>query len=198
MKRERLIPLALAASAALTISACSSDGSDSATSEPRTTTATPSTAPGATTVTTGPAPRPQGFGSAHLEFFGDCDALLDYMKAEASERVTAWGLGGDGIVYAEGDVMRAEESMDDAAEAPTAGSDGGATYSGTNTQEVGVDEGDLVETDGEYVYVATTDGVRIVAVDDPAVVDELDLPEGNHQLLLDGDRLLVITSTWTG
>ena len=30
------------------------------------------------------------------------------------------------------------------------------------------------------------------------VVGEPELPEGSHQLLLDGDRLLVVTSSWTG
>ena len=39
-------------------------------------------------------------------------------------------------------------------------------YSGTNTQEVGVDEGDIVETNGTHVFVAVADGVRIVEVDD--------------------------------
>ncbi len=71
-------------------------------------------------------------------------------------------------------------------------------YSETNTQEVGVDEGDIVETDGEYVYVANNDGLRIVSVADADVVDEPELPEGSHQLLLSGDRLVVVTSSWTG
>ena len=31
----------------------------------------------------------------------------------------------------------------------------GQDYSGTNVQEVGVDEGDIVETDGDFVYVAS-------------------------------------------
>ena len=63
----------------------------------------------------------------------------------------------------------------------------GQDFSGTNTQEVGVDEGDIVETDGDYVYVANTDGLRIVSVDDAEVVAEPELPQGSHQLLLDGD-----------
>ena len=71
-------------------------------------------------------------------------------------------------------------------------------YSETNTQEVGVDEGDIVETDGEYVYVANNDGLRIVSVAGAEVVGEPELPEGTHQLLLSGDRLLVVTSSWTG
>ena len=199
MKRERLIPLTLVASVAIALTACSSDGSTTTDSTTRSTTAVPSTsAVGATTTT--PASRPQGFAS-RLEFFGDCPALLDYMQTEASARVTPWGLGGG---YAVGGDMRVAETaeatdsavaQDEAApSAPSAGTD----YSGTNTQEVGVDEGDIVETDGTYVYVANTDGLRIVSVADAEVVAEPELPQGSHQLLLDGARLVVVTSSWSG
>ena len=49
-----------------------------------------------------------------------------------------------------------------------------------------------------FVYVANSDGLRIVRVDDATVVGEPELPQGSHQLLLDGDRLVVVTSSWTG
>ncbi len=199
MKRERLIPLVFAAGL-LAVSACSSDGS---TTEPadttRSTTATPTTSPGASTSTVPTSGRPQGF-AARLEFFGDCPALLSYMQTEASERVTAWGLGGGPIYYGEDRTMVDEmaEAGAPAAEAPAAGLPTTADYSGTNTQEIGVDEGDIVETDGRFVYVANTDGLRIVSVADAAVVAEPELPQGSHQLLLDGQRLLVVTSSWSG
>ncbi|HYN34265.1 MAG TPA: beta-propeller domain-containing protein, partial [Ilumatobacteraceae bacterium] len=201
MKRERLIPLALVASVTIALTACSSDGSPTTDSTTQSTTAVPSTsAVGATTTT--PAARPQGFAS-RLEFFGDCPALLDYMQTEASARVTPWGLGGGGYYAAGGDMRVAgstEATVPAAAQeeaapsAPSAGTD----YSGTNTQEVGVDEGDIVETDGTYVYVANTDGLRIVSVADAEVVAKPELPQGTHQLLLDGGRLVVVTSNWSG
>ena len=73
----------------------------------------------------------------------------------------------------------------------------GVDFSGTNTQEVGVDEGDIVETDGTYVYVAGQDGLRIVSVADAAVVASPELPGGAHQMILDGNRLLVATQGYT-
>ena len=129
------------------------------------------------------------------------------MQAEASERVTAWGLGGGGFVPMGGDVMTVAEDAaapadaERSAQATVAPAPVGApadTFSETNTQEIGVDEGDIVETDGEYVYVANSDGLRIVRVADAQVVGQPELPEGSHQLLLDGDRLLVVTSSWAG
>src|SRR4029078_8078571 len=42
------------------------------------------------------------------------------------------------------------------------------------------------------------DGLRIVRVTDAEVVGQPELPNGSHQLLLDGDRLLVVTEGWAG
>jgi len=200
MQRERFIPLVLAASVIIGLTACSSDGSTTST---RSTTATPSTQPGSSTSVPGSTTRPIGFAS-RLEFFGDCPALLDYMQTEASKRVTAWGLGGYGYGWdsagggvrplAEADTAESTATPDVAPAAPTAGVD----YSGTNTQEVGVDEGDIVETDGTYVYVANSDGLRIVSIAGADVVATMQLPDGTHQLLLDGTRLIAVTSSWTG
>jgi len=232
MKREQHSALALSVgtmlSVTIALAACSSDGPDLSSptteSSPETTVGTPTTAP-TTRPTTRPTAspttdpstpstiaepgQPQGFAAGHLAFFGDCPALLGYMQTEASERVTAWGLGGGGIVPMGGDVMMATE--DAAAPTAEAGRSAQATvapapvevpaaddFSGTNTQEVGVDEGDIVETDGDFVYVANSNGLRIVRVDDAQVVGQPELPNGSHQLLLDGDRLLVVTSSWDG
>jgi hypothetical protein len=85
----------------------------------------------------------------------------------------------------------------DAAGSAPAGA-GGPDFSGTNTQEVGVDEGDIVETDGTHVYVASQDGVRIVDVASAQVTAKLDVPDGTHQLLLDGTRLLIATQPYSG
>jgi hypothetical protein len=208
MTRERLIPLTLAAATLIALTACSSDPAPGA-DPTRTTTATPTTSPGSDPTDPGGPTRPIGFAS-RLQFLGDCPAVLDYMRTAAGERVTAWGLGGGGYYGGGGVVM---ESADGAAiTVPTMGRDAAAEmapsapvgagdeagFSGTNTQELGVDEGDIVETDGSYIYVATTDGLRIVSVAGADVVAEPDLPQGAHQLLLDGTRLVVITSSWTG
>lgn len=222
-RRRRSAPLtmaALAAVASIALGACVDDDPDASPvttagtspSDPTGTAGsagtTQTTAATAVTATTDGDPgrlRPAGFGRARLTFFGDCPALLGYLQAESLERVTAWGLGG--MPYWRGGPMpmAAEDSMagaDRAMEVPAAVPDAtmaaGVDYSTTNTQEVGVDEGDVVETDGSHVYVATVDGVRVVDVADARVVDELELPEGTHQLLLDGDRLLVTTSPWSG
>jgi hypothetical protein len=161
-----------------------------------------STEPTTTLASSSTVPDPLGFASANLEFFDNCDALLIYMQTEASERVTPWGLGG-GIYYGDGRTLESDVAEDAAGDVPDSGLEPsagveGQDFSGTNVQEVGVDEGDIVETDGEHVYVAGTDGLRVVSVVDADVVAEPELPQGSHQMLLDGDRLVVVTSSWGG
>ncbi|MEM8618901.1 MAG: beta-propeller domain-containing protein [Actinomycetota bacterium] len=157
-----------------------------------------------TTASTAPPPSAPDtpIGLANLQFFGGCPALLEHMQTIAADRVTPWGL--DGGYYgvspdsADGTVVETEEATDSSSADESAGV-AGIDFSDTNVQEVGVDEGDVVETDGQHLYVAAPNGgVRIVDVEAAEIVATLDVPEGQHQLLLDDDRLAVITSAWSG
>lgn len=69
-------------------------------------------------------------------------------------------------------------------------------FDGTNNQVAGVDEGDLVKTDGTHIYaLGGGGGVDIVAVESPAaasLVSHLDLPGTERALFLHGTRLTVI------
>lgn len=99
-----------------------------------------------------------------------------------------------------------EQRADDSAGAPVAGAEGvdtasappagnaGAT-SDTNTQEAGIDEPDVVETDGAFVYLV--DGDRLVILDGATaeVRSQTQLVGHGAQLLLSGDRLLAITGS---
>jgi hypothetical protein len=143
--------------------------------------------------------RPTGpFGQSGLAFFGDCPSLLGYLREEAGERVTAWGLGGGGWwgpMFATESTMAAAE--DTSGGAAPSGPVAGVDYSTTNVQEEGVDEADVVETDGTYLYASVQDGLRIVDLAEASVVARPELPVGDHQLLLVGDRLVVTTQGWT-
>ena len=77
------------------------------------------------------------------------------------------------------------------APAPPAVADAEA-FSGTNVQEAGVDEADLVKTDGSRLYVATGGVLRVFDVTGatPRPLGRLALEGAEHQLLLRGSRLL--------
>ncbi len=88
-------------------------------------------------------------------------------------------------------------------EAPATDSSSGADFapipgtSTTNTQETNVDEGDIVETDGRFVYSIIDHRIRSVDLDNAELLSEIDLPQGDSQMVLAGNQLLVATMTWT-
>ncbi len=94
----------------------------------------------------------------------------------------------------------------DAAEGGTAAPS--APDSPTNVQEEGVDEPDIVKASGATVFAIAGDRLRAADVsgDVPAVVGSIALPDGpgeyayadDRQLLLSGDRALVISRVYGG
>ncbi len=73
---------------------------------------------------------------------------------------------------------------------------GAIDYSGTNNQVAGVDEGDMVKTDGTHLYVLAGDGVDIVnawPAESVSVASHLTTPGCERALFLSGTRLTVIS-----
>lgn len=93
-----------------------------------------------------------------------------------------------------------------AAQAPAAESTAGQTasagenYSATNVQVQGVDESDMVKTDGKFIYVSRGDRVFIVRADGASLesADVIKAPEGVtlSELYIGGGRLVVLGSRY--
>ncbi len=147
--------------------------------------------------------------ASFLKPVGDCDALLAHIHAEAAGRVGPYGLPGYGFGFA-GDVVSAATGASAAgsnmakgttAAAPSsresAGDSSASTpFSGTNNQENGVDEPDIVKTDGRRIVTLTGNRLNVVAVSGATsgavrtvtIGDETFTPS---ELLIVGDRALV-------
>ncbi len=73
-------------------------------------------------------------------------------------------------------------------------------YSATNTQVQGIDEADIVKTDGKYIYIAGNRAVRIVSVDKGDITDisTIKLPENKtvSEIYIDGNRLVLLGSKY--
>jgi hypothetical protein len=72
------------------------------------------------------------------------------------------------------------------------------TFSETNVQVEGVDEADLVETDGEYLYILSGQDLVIVQAgigDELEVVSRTRLNQRPLGMYLSGDRLALVSST---
>ncbi|MGZ5400050.1 MAG: beta-propeller domain-containing protein, partial [Nocardioides sp.] len=148
-----------------------------------------------------PPDSPLTLVNADLTLPGGCEALLDSYVERGVERVGPWGWDSP-MVYAFDDGLMPSAAGADSAAESTVRSAGvveqGSSATGTNVQEVGVDEPDVVKTDGELL-VRTRDGdlqVHDVTGPTPVEVADVDLPSsgGAPELLLVGDRVVVVTS----
>jgi uncharacterized secreted protein with C-terminal beta-propeller domain len=131
--------------------------------------------------------------AGRLVAFGSCGNLLGYAKTQAARFVGPWGLGGP--VTAVG-VGSPSSPVAPAAQARESSPQEGVDYSGTNVQEVGVDEPDLVKTNGTTLFAVANGMLNAVDVTGakPRLLDTLKLDGGwSHELLLYGNRLLVLS-----
>ena len=155
-------------------------------------------------------------GSLRLIAFDSCDDALGRLKQAASQYVGPWGFGGEPAVafamegggVARDDLGEAPAvppaAADRAAAAGKAGAptlpDEGPEYSRTNTHEAGVDEPDLVKTDGRRILTVSQGVLRVVDAADRRLTGQLDLFAGPRDavrwaevdLMLRGDRALVL------
>ena len=143
--------------------------------------------------------------TAGLVRFDDCDTLLDYLHTEYSARVGPWGFDGGGwfgpmppprVTVA----MSVDEAMTESADAPaaapsvTAAAVEGVDFSGTNVQEAGVDEADIVKTDGRRIFTLSAGRLVVVDAASRSTAGSVTVAEGwGRELFIDGDSLLLIT-----
>ncbi|WP_436776257.1 beta-propeller domain-containing protein [Yinghuangia sp. YIM S09857] len=145
-----------------------------------------------------------------LSAYDSCDALLDDFRKAALSRAAqppvmeaagqpAPGAGdrpdGDSGKAGAAEAPNAAAPQDAAsgARAPGDGSTAAPGYSGTNVQEQGVDEPDLVKTDGRRVVTVADGTLRVLDAATRAQTGKLALPGGRAtEMLLSGDRALVI------
>lgn len=103
--------------------------------------------------------------------FGSDQALADYLKAGLTN--TAASYGGNGIL-----TPWASGGADD-----SGGSSGSTVFSTTNVQETGVDEADIIKSDGYYLYVVSKNSSG----------DNLILPQGGGSGAGDTIRILSLS-----
>ncbi len=116
-----------------------------------------------------------------------CDAVLDYYKENALKKVTPWGLG-DRWVTTFGPELGLDVVAVDSNESQASSSE--PSYSATNIQVEGVDEADIVKTDGDYIYVLSGQALKIIDISQedeanpPVVIAEVELDFYGTDMLL--------------
>ncbi len=155
-----------------------------------------------------------------LAAVADCDALVEAARPSLKAAVeSSWpedpGNWTDSLPWSRSDEMTAEASSGtDAARSPDApstiagagelpaadmdASSGAEQVIGTNNQERGVDEADLVKTDGRRLVSVVNGVLRVVVLDgSPEIDGTLDLSSrGATDLFLRGDSALVLGTAY--
>ncbi|MEU4803102.1 beta-propeller domain-containing protein [Actinosynnema sp. NPDC023587] len=126
-----------------------------------------------------------------LVSYTSCDTALAGLRTAVAQHVGAYGPAGSRGT----DVLELDSR---AAGVPRAapGDQAAPEHSTTNVQEAGVDEPDLVKTDGRRLVTVVDGKLRVVDVASRRLTGTLDLPSGYvTHLLMKGDRALVVAGS---
>jgi uncharacterized secreted protein with C-terminal beta-propeller domain len=126
------------------------------------------------------------WGSAIGESFGVGGLGLSGVGAGGGGRGEGIGLGAIGTLGSSARAGGPAASGSSARRATNA--------SGTNNQVEGVDEADIVKTDGRYVYLASAGALRILEAMRPRLVSVTPLRGTVREMFVEGDRAVVYTS----
>lgn len=132
---------------------------------------------------------------AHLSAFPSCSSFVHYARRHALGELKTMGTPGPVPVFP----VRgpATQTAPGAQVTPEAAPVAGQDYSTTNVQEEGVDEPDMVKTDGKTIFAV--ENQRLYAIDTrsdpPKLLGSIAVDSYGSQLLLHGDTLLVLGST---
>jgi len=110
-------------------------------------------------------------GGNQIGKFSSYEQLQNFIKTNAGYKQFYWGFSG-------GDVRLFSGSAESNIPVPAAIDDSATDYSGTNIQVAGVDEADIVKTDGKYIYLVSGNKTIIVQADPPEqaqVLSEIEL-----------------------
>ena len=146
-----------------------------------------------------------------LKAFSSCTSLVGYARHHGLRTLDRQFGGGPRPFPAPAPVQGGgDESAGGGSDTPTAApapapttgdrGGGGTDFSTTNVQEEGVDEPDVIKTDGEHIYAIAYDQLHVIdaRADEPKILGSLRLEGYGHQLLLHGTKLLVIGGSYEG
>lgn len=145
---------------------------------------------------------------ASLQAFPTCDALdawmTDLLTDQIAQQYLGWGDCWD--CFDRGPVASPGAPEFDAGTDGSAGggsappsNDGPTDFTETNTQEAGVDEPDMMKTDGRHVYTVQGNRLNIVRswpADEMSLVATMDLPGYGGQMLRVQDRLVIFSQVY--
>ena len=141
-----------------------------------------------------PGPAGAASKSKHrLQKFGSCSRFVHYARRHAINELRTRGVPAPAPLPVVRTPAPNQQTVQGEA-APIAGGDAGQDFSGTNVQEAGVDEPDVVKTDGKTIFTVANGDLQAVDArsPQPKLLQTLELSDLGQQLLLHGAKLFVI------
>lgn len=145
----------------------------------------------------GPLAPQSATAAEQLTPFEDCDKLTQWYVEQALPDVTAWGLDGGPVIYAEEGLLTPMPTASARLEDATDVTEVGNNATGTNVQEADVDEPDVAKLYGDDLVVSIR-GNRLVITDvsgsEPRQLSEhtLSTNRWTHELLIVDDTAIVL------
>ncbi len=124
---------------------------------------------------------PNAQGQTQLKRFASYEELKSFVKSSSQASPYYGGSGWLGVNPLRTSVLEADYSAD-------------PSYSATNIQVEGVDEADILKTDGEYIYLVSGNNITIVKAYPPEEAEVLSRIELNGTVVgifINGERLVV-------
>lgn len=131
------------------------------------------------------------YAAGPLKEFADCDAVLGYFKEHAPDYLVEQASRGSATASANAGAERPAPT-----EADTTAGSGASTpaHSTTNVAEVGVDEPDLVKTNGKVIVAVARGRVHLISTDKGRLSKLATLPDTDvRNVFLSGTRVLVFS-----
>ena len=126
-----------------------------------------------------------------LNKFSSYEELKTFLETTPQGNYPTFGVRGMGLES--NDALASPE--------PAASSEAGSSdYSKTNIQVEGVDEADIVKTDGEYIYIVSGGNVTIVKAypaEEAEVVSKITLNGSIMGIFINGDKLAIFHNEYT-
>ncbi|MEV0644710.1 beta-propeller domain-containing protein [Phytomonospora sp. NPDC050363] len=137
---------------------------------------------------------------AKLASYDSCDHALTSLREAILPYIGPWGVDIDGGGNSEEFSGPDAAAGDAKGAAPESATDAAAPYSTTNVQEAGIDEPDIVKTDGRRILTLRDGSLRVVDTAGRTVLKDIPLNTpgggmyyGASSMLLSGDKVLVLS-----
>jgi uncharacterized secreted protein with C-terminal beta-propeller domain len=147
----------------------------------------------------GDATSSAGQGAAYavpgaLQPFDTCDSVLQYFKDQAPEYLIERAGRGDVATTTDGTGATEQRTAKDSSGTAPESSSTPQDYSTTNVQEAGVDEPDIVKTDGKRIVAVAQARAHLVGLNGGKMTLRKTLPDTMvRNVFLSGDRVLVFS-----